>query len=138
MDRGLTNAMADHFGQYMQNMTQANAVLGDLNKYRLGMVGNLLPAYNNAYSNALQGSSLLDDYNQRLIDADRERWLEQDNSGWNRLNMLMNAARGFAGNYGQTMNKSIASLMPGNDPWRNALIIGGLALEGAKNIPFKW
>ncbi len=50
--------------------------------------------------------------------------------------MLMNAGHGFARNYGTTMNNVSESKMPGNDPWRNAMIIAALGLEGAKKIPF--
>ncbi len=96
-------------------------MIDQLNENRLGMIGNLFPSYNNAYSNMLQGSSVLNDYNQRLVDANRERWLEQDNSGWNRLNMLMNAGHGFARNYGTTTNNVSESKMHGNDPWKNAI-----------------
>ncbi|WP_273757218.1 hypothetical protein [Bartonella sp. MM73XJBT] len=125
------SARINHYRQNKQDMLQANALLGDLNKYRLGMVGNLFPAYNSAYSNMLQGLSVLNDYNQRLVDANRERWLEQDNSGWNRLNMLMNAGHGFAGNYGTTTNNNTASVMAGNNPWQNVGTIGSLALQTA-------
>ncbi len=131
MNNGLANAMANHFHQYMQNMNQSNAILGDLNKYRLGMVGSLFPAYNNAYSNMLQGSGVLNDYNQRLVDANRERWMEQDNSGWNRLNMLRNAGHGFAGNYGTVANNNTASVIAGNNLWKNVGTVGSLALQTA-------
>ncbi|WP_375684193.1 hypothetical protein [Bartonella sp. CB15SXKL] len=111
----------------LQHMMQANSMIDQLNENRLGMIGNLFPSYNNAYSNMLQGSSVLNDYNQRLVDANRERWLEQDNSGWNRLNMLMNAGHGFARNYGTTTNNNTASMMQGNDPWKNFATVAGLA-----------
>ncbi|WP_246257631.1 hypothetical protein, partial [Bartonella gabonensis] len=125
------SARINHYRQNKQDMLQANALLGDFNKYRLGMVGNLFPAYNSAYSNMLQGSSVLNDYNQRLVDANRERWLEQDNSGWNRLNMLMNAGHGFARNYGTMTNNSTNSMIQGNNPWKNAGTVGSLALQAA-------
>ncbi|WP_273755689.1 hypothetical protein [Bartonella sp. MM73XJBT.G] len=125
------NARINHYRQNKQDMLQANALLGDFNKHRLGMVGNLLPAYNNAYTNMLQGSGVLNDYNQRLVDANRERWLEQDNRGWNRLNMLMNAGHGFARNYGTTTNNMTSSKTQGNDPWKNVGTIGSLALQVA-------
>lgn len=112
-------------------MMQANAMIDQFNQNRLGMVGSLFPAYNNAYTNMLQGSGVLNDYNQRLVDANRERWLEQDNSGWNRLNMLRNAGQGFAGNYGTTTNSNTASVIAGNNPWRNVGTIGSLALQTA-------
>ncbi|WP_375693338.1 hypothetical protein [Bartonella sp. AP23HLJMH] len=125
------SARINHYRQNKQDMLHANALLGDFNKYRLGMIGNLFPSYNNAYSNMLQGSSVLNDYNQRLVDANRERWLEQDNSGWNRLNMLMNAGHGFARNYGTTTNNHTISKIEGNNPWKNVGAIGSLALQAA-------
>ncbi|MBB5074430.1 hypothetical protein HNQ69_001572 [Bartonella callosciuri] len=120
-------AMADQYNQDLQHMMHANAMIDHSNQNQLGAANNFLHGYGNAYSNALQGSSLLDAYNQRLADAERERWLEQDNSGWNRLNMLMNAGHGFAGNYGTTTNNSTNSLMQGNNPWKNVLgLLGGV------------
>ncbi|UNF49330.1 hypothetical protein MNL04_03220 [Bartonella krasnovii] len=111
----------------LQHMMQANSMIDQFNQNRLGMVGNLFPAYNNAYTNMLQGSGILNDYNQRLVDANRERWLEQDNSGWNRLNMLMNAGHGFARNYGTTTNNNTTSMIEGNNPWKNFAAVANLA-----------
>ncbi|MBB5074408.1 hypothetical protein HNQ69_001550 [Bartonella callosciuri] len=122
-----TSATANQYNQDVQNMMHANAMIDQANQNQLGAANNFLQGYGNTYSNALQGSSLLDAYNQRLVDAERERWLEQDNSGWNRLNMLMNAGHGFAGHYGTTTNNSTNSLMQGNNPWKNILgLLGGV------------
>lgn len=121
LDALSTNAMANQYNQDVQNMMNANAMIDQSNQNQLGAANNFLQGYGNAYSNALQGSSLLNDYNQRLVDAGRERWLEQDNRDWNRLNMLMNAAHGFAGNYGTTTGNNTASLIQGNNPWKNAI-----------------
>ncbi|WP_039758591.1 hypothetical protein [Bartonella queenslandensis] len=138
LHRGLDDSLArikyNQRDRDLQHMMQANSMIDQLNENRLGMIGNLFPSYNNAYSNALQGSSLLDDYNQRLVDANRERWLEQDNSGWNRLNMLMNAGHGFASNYGTTTNNMSGSKMPGNNPWQNAGTVGSMALQAAPMV----
>ncbi|EJF79528.1 hypothetical protein MCO_01094 [Bartonella sp. DB5-6] len=120
-------AMADQYNQDLQHMMQANAMIDQTNQNQLGAANNFLHGYSNAYTNAMQGGGVLDAYNQRLVDANRERWLEQDNSGWNRLNMLMNAAHGFAGNYGSTTNNNTASMMQGNDPWKNFATVAGLA-----------
>ncbi|QEE12270.1 hypothetical protein [Bartonella krasnovii] len=120
-------AMSDQYDKDWQRMMQANSMIDQFNQNRLGMVGNLFPAYNNAYTNMLQGSGILNDYNQRLVDANRERWLEQDNSGWNRLNMLMNAGHGFARNYGTTTNNNTTSMIEGNNPWKNFAAVANLA-----------
>lgn len=130
-----TSAIANQYNQDIQNMMQANAMIDQANQNQLGASNNFLQGYGNAYSNMLQGSDVLNDYNQRLVDANRERWLEQDNSGWNRLNMLMNAGHGFAGNYGTTTNNMTGSKMLGNDPWKNA--IGILASLGQIAAGFK-
>lgn len=126
-----TSATANQYNQDVQNMMQANAMIDQANQNQLGASNNFLQGYGNAYTNMLQGSGVLNDYNQRLVDANRERWLEQDNSGWNRLNMLRNAGHGFAGNYGTTTNSNTASVVAGNDPWRNVGTIGSLALQTA-------
>ncbi|WP_019224592.1 hypothetical protein, partial [Bartonella rattimassiliensis] len=135
LQRGLDDAFArikyNRLDRDLQHMMQANSMIDQLNENRLGLVGNLFPAYNNAYSNAIQGGGVLDAHNQRVVDANRERWLEQDNSGWNRLNMLMNAGHGFASNYGTTTNNMSGSKMAGNSPWKNAGTIGSLALQVA-------
>ncbi|WP_254493137.1 hypothetical protein [Bartonella sp. B1099] len=126
-----TSATANQYNQDVQNMMQANAMIDQANQNQLGASNNFLQGYGNAYSNAIQGGGVLDNYNQRLVDANRERWLEQDNSGWNRLNMLMNAGHGFARNYGTTTNNSTNSLVQGNNPWRNVGTVGSLALQAA-------
>lgn len=122
-----TSATANQYNQDVQNMMQANAMIDQANQNQLGASNNFLQGYGNAYSNAIQGGGVLDAHNQRVVDANRERWLEQDNSGWNRLNMLMNAGHGFARNYGTTTNNSTASMMHGNDPWKNFAAVANLA-----------
>ncbi|VEJ46045.1 hypothetical protein [Bartonella vinsonii] len=120
-----TRATADQYNRDADRMMQANSLIDQANQNQLGASNNFLQGYGNAYFNAIQGGGVLDAYNQRLVDANRERWMEQDNSGWNRLNMLMNAGHGFARNYGTTTNSNTASMMQGNDPRKN--IIGLLA-----------
>ncbi|QEE09410.1 phage protein [Bartonella kosoyi] len=122
-----TSATANQYNQDVQNMMQANAMIDQANQNQLGASNNFLQGYGNAYSNAIQGGGVLDTHNQRLVDANRERWLEQDNSGWNRLNMLMNAGHGFARNYGTTTNNNTASMTEGNNPWKNFAAVANLA-----------
>ncbi len=126
-----TSATADQYNRDADRMMQANAMIDQANQNQLGASNNFLQGYGNAYSNAIQGGGVLDAHNQRLVDANRERWLEQDNSGWNRLNMLMNAGHGFARNYGTTTNNNTASMIQGNSPWKNVGTIGSLALQAA-------
>ncbi|EJF88051.1 hypothetical protein ME1_00815 [Bartonella vinsonii subsp. arupensis OK-94-513] len=123
-----TSATADQYNRDADRMVQANSLIDQANQNQLGASNNFLQGYGNAYSNAIQGGGVLDAYNQRLVDANRERWMEQDNSGWNRLNKLMNAGRGFADPYSTTTNNLTQSKLPGNDPWKN--IIGLLAGVG--------
>ncbi len=123
--------MADQYNRDADRMMQANAMIDQANQSQLGVSNNFLQGYGNAYSNAIQGGGVLDAHNQRVVDANRERWLEQDNSGWNRLNMLMNAAHGFARNYGTTTNNVSGSTMQGNSPWKNTGTVGSLALQVA-------
>ncbi|WP_375673748.1 hypothetical protein [Bartonella sp. TS82HLJMH] len=122
-----TSAMADQYNRDADRMMQANSLIDQANQNQLGASNNFLQGYGNAYSNAIQGGGVLDNYNQRVVDANRERWLEQDNSGWNKLNMLMNAGHGFARNYGTTTGNNTSSLMQGNDPWKNFATVAGLA-----------
>ncbi|WP_208442332.1 hypothetical protein [Bartonella raoultii] len=126
-----TNARANQYNQDLQHMMQANAMVDQANQNQLGASNNFLQGYGNAYSNMLQGSGVLNDYYQRLVDANRERWMEQDNRGWNRLNMLRNAGHGFAGNYGTVANNNTASVIAGNNPWKNVGTVGSLALQTA-------
>ncbi|UNE54974.1 hypothetical protein [Bartonella machadoae] len=138
LNKGLNDALArivyDRRDRDLQHMMQANAMIDQANQNQLGASSNFLQGYGNAYSNALQGGGVLDDYNQRLVDANRERWMEQDNRGWSRLNMLMNAGHGFARNYGTTTNNSTVSKFEGNNPWKNAGTVGSLALQAAPMV----
>ncbi|WP_039762416.1 hypothetical protein, partial [Bartonella queenslandensis] len=63
------SATAEQYNRDVDRMMQANSLIDQANQNQLGASNNFLQGYGNAYSNALQGSSLLDNYNQRLVDA---------------------------------------------------------------------
>lgn len=90
------NARVNHFHQNRQDMLQANAILGDLNKSRLSMTEDLLKGYEKALSDAAQAKAILDADNQQRVNAAHQQWIREDNQEWhelqNKAEMLHKAA----------------------------------------------
>ncbi|VEJ45872.1 autotransporter outer membrane beta-barrel domain-containing protein [Bartonella vinsonii] len=111
MENGLTNAMVNHYNQYVQDILQANALLGELNKYQLATENNLLQQQSNAYANVLQNAVNLETDNQRRVDTQRAQWVKEDNRAWKELqdkaDMLHKAAA--VDNALQGQNKALAN-----------------------------
>lgn len=100
-----TNALSNQYNQDVQNMMNANKLVDSANYNQLAAANDYYQGQGNALLNALKASSILDQNSQQKLDAARQQWSEDDNRGWNRLAMLLNAAQGAAGNYGTTTAK---------------------------------
>jgi len=95
-----TRARADQYNRDVETMLAANAQIDQANQNRLNNAGNFLARQSDAYRDALAGGQIRDNQAQERLDADRQRWLENDNREWERLRLLQEAANGFAGDYG--------------------------------------
>ena len=101
-----TNALSNQYNQDVKNMLSANNQIDSANQSQVNGASNYYGSQSNAWRNALNGGQALDDNAQAQVDADWQKWLEDDNRDWSRLNLLQNAASGFSGNYGTTNSAS--------------------------------
>ncbi len=104
-----STAMANQYNEDVHNMMAANGQIDSANQGQMNALNNLYQGYSNASRNALTGGQVMDKNSQDKLNADWDKWSETDNRGWNRLNMLLGAAAGSAGNYGTQTSKSKSS-----------------------------
>ncbi|WP_455465840.1 tail fiber domain-containing protein [Bartonella sp. B39] len=121
-----TNATAQQYNQDINNMMNANQMIDRSLYDQINAANSYYQGQSNAQSNALKGGIIQDMNRQSALDAERQRWMEQDNQGWNRLGQLLGVGTQAAGNYGTTSGKS--TIMPSvtKDPLRDAQQVLGL------------
>jgi len=95
-----STALSNQYNQDVHNQLSANQQIDAANQGQLNNLSNLYQGQSNAERNALLGGQILDQNNQAKLDADWDKWNEQDNRGWRRLGLLQGAAAGSSGNYG--------------------------------------
>jgi len=125
----LLNGLESDYNRTMQNMLAANSQIDSANQNQLGTAGNYFRNQSETRRAALDGGRLLDQNAQDKLNADRQKWSEEDNRDWNRLGFLQNAANGFAGHYGTQSGTSQSQTQQTASPWQMAGNIGG-ALGG--------
>jgi len=108
----LLQGLEDDYNRAMQNMQQANVNIDRANQNQLSAANNFYQGQSNANKNAVNGGTILDQNEQNKINSDWSKWEEEDNRGWNRLDLLQNAMRGSAGNYGTSNSKTTANQSP--------------------------
>jgi len=105
-----TAARTNQYNHDVDAMLKANAQIDQANQNQLSTVGNFLTRQSDGYRGALAGGQIQDNQAQDRLDAERQRWLENDNREWERLGQLLAAANGVAGDYGsravQSQNSS--------------------------------
>lgn len=122
-----TNAMAQQYNQDVQNMMHANGMIDQANQGQVNTANSFYQGAENAARGALAGNSVIDANNQAKIDADRQKFNEQDNEAWNRLKMLLSAGQMAAGNYGtQTQNGTQSYNKEKREPFDWGKFIGGI------------
>ncbi|WP_019219591.1 tail fiber domain-containing protein [Bartonella florencae] len=121
-----TNATAQQYNQDVQNMMNANQMIDRSLYDQVNAANNYYQGQSNAQSNALKGGLIQDMNRQSMLDAQRQRWDEQDNQGWNRLEQLLRVGTQAAGNYGTASGKSTIIPSVTKDPLRDAQQVLGL------------
>ncbi|WP_208441736.1 tail fiber domain-containing protein [Bartonella raoultii] len=121
-----TKASAQQYNQDVQNMMNANQMIDRSLYDQVNAANNYYQGQSNAQSNALKGGLIQDMNRQNMLDAQRQKWEEQNNQAWNRLEQLLRVGTQAAGNYGTTSGKS--TIMPSvtKDPLRDAQQVLGL------------
>lgn len=87
-------------------MMNANQMIDRSLYNQVNAANNYYQGQSNAQSNALKGGLIQDVNRQNALDAERQKWTEQDNQAWNQLERLLRVGTQAAGNYGTTSGKS--------------------------------
>lgn len=105
--------------------------LGNLGLGSVGQLGNVSNIYQQGLNNALTGSSILQQYQQGVLN---NKWFNatgQQNQGWNNLNNLLGVAGSIGGMGGTTTQTGSGSSGMGNSIIGAAgSIVGGMASGG--------
>jgi len=125
-----TSAMSDQYNRDIANMMTANGQIDAANQAQLGAAGNWFGQGVNANRAALEAAGLLDAHNQNKLNADWQKWSEEDNKDWSRLGLLESAANGFAGSYGNQNATTVAQGAKNNSSLMNTLGGAGQFLGG--------
>ncbi|EJF87323.1 MULTISPECIES: tail fiber domain-containing protein [Bartonella] len=95
-----TQALSQQYNQDVNNMMQANGMIDQANQNQLAGANNFFQGQSQANINALAGGGLLDANHQQQLDAERQKWEQQNNLDWEQLSKLLAAGTASAGNYG--------------------------------------
>ncbi|WP_142416139.1 tail fiber domain-containing protein [Bartonella massiliensis] len=121
-----TNAAAQQYNQDISNMMNANQMIDRAQHDQANAANAYYQGQSNAQSNALKGGMIQDMNRQNILDAERQKWSEQDNQDWNRLERLLQVGTQAAGNYGTTSGKSTTIPSVTKDPLSDAQKVLGL------------
>ncbi|EJF76798.1 Uncharacterised protein [Candidatus Bartonella washoeensis] len=121
-----TNATAQQYNQDVKNMMNANQMIDRSLVDQINAANSYFQGQSNAQSNALKGGMIQDANRQNALDAERQKWTEQDNQGWNRLAQLLQMGTQAAGNYGTKSGNSTTMPSITKDPLRDAQQVLGL------------
>lgn len=120
----LQSGLENDYNRTMQNMLAANGQIDAANENRLNAAGSYFRNQSVAHGAALGGGQLLDRHAQDGLEADWQKWSEEDNREWNRLNLLQQAASGFSGNYGTQSGRGQGRTQQAVSPWQTARAVG--------------
>ncbi|WP_455476579.1 tail fiber domain-containing protein [Bartonella sp. B41] len=118
-----TQALSQH-NQDINNMMNANSLIDQANQNQLAGANNFFQGQGQANINALTGGSLIDANNQMKLDADRQKWEQQNNLDWDHLSKLLAAGGAVAGNYGTQTQQSTSTSQ--SNPWQTVGNIGSI------------
>ncbi|WP_336278487.1 tail fiber domain-containing protein [Bartonella sp. CB175] len=111
-----TNATAQQYNQDIKNMMNANQMIDSSLRDQVNAANAYFQGQSNAQSNALKGGMVQDTARQNTLDAERQKWTEENNKDWNQLGRLLNIGKQAAGNYGTTSGQSITTPSVVSDP----------------------
>lgn len=122
----LLDGLDKDYSRAMQNMLAANEQIDSANQGALNSAGNYLRNWSNGAQAQMQGGRIKDGNAQDKLNAAQQKWEEEDNKGWRRLDYLQNAAKGFAGNYGTQTTNSTNMISDKRNPWDTVGSLSGL------------
>ncbi|WP_336288147.1 MULTISPECIES: tail fiber domain-containing protein [unclassified Bartonella] len=125
-----TNALAQQYNQDVKNMMNANQMIDTASRDQVNAANAYFQGQSNAQNNVLKGGMVQDAARQNALDAQRQKWMEEDNQGWNQLERLLNAGTQAAGNYGTKSGEAVTMPSVVKDPLSDAErllgLVGGL------------
>lgn len=132
-----TQALSNQWNQNIQNQLAATGQMDASRLSGLGLglqsAGQIANMDQQQFQNSLTGADatlkaggIMDNYGQKLLDDEINRFYSLDNQDWQRLGLLQSSAAGAAGPYGQQLSETHSS--------NPAQMIGGIgsAIGGAK------
>lgn len=122
-----TSASAQQYNQDVANVLQASGMMNQSALQQLGAAGAAAQGQSAAAMNALRGGQYLTAHQQALLDAQRQKWHEQDERNWLRAARLGQTAQMLAGRYGTTEQTGNVEQWAANNPWANiGTVLGGV------------
>ncbi|WP_332060256.1 tail fiber domain-containing protein [Bartonella sp. CB74] len=125
-----TNALAQQYNQDVKNMMNANQMIDNASRDQVNAANAYFQGQSNAQNNVLKGGMVQDAARQNALDAQRQKWMEEDNQGWNQLERLLKVGTQAAGNYGTKSGEAVTMPSVVKDPLSDAErllgLVGGL------------
>ncbi|WP_332065710.1 tail fiber domain-containing protein [Bartonella sp. CB189] len=121
-----TNASAQQYNQDIKNMMNANQMIDNSLRDQVNAANAYLQGQSNAQANALKGGMLQDTMQQNILEAEKQKWTEENNKEWNQLDRLLQTGKNAAGNYGTMSSQSITKPSVVSDPLNDIQRLLGL------------
>ncbi|WP_455473944.1 tail fiber domain-containing protein [Bartonella sp. B30(2025)] len=121
-----TNATAQQYNQDVKNMMNANQMIDNSLRDQVNAANAFFQGQSNAQSNALKGGMAQDTVSQKALDAQHQKWTEEDNKEWNQLERLLQTGTQAAGNYGTVSGQKITNPSTVSDPLNDVQRLLGL------------
>ncbi|WP_336276962.1 tail fiber domain-containing protein [Bartonella sp. CB178] len=121
-----TNASAQQYNQDVRNMMNANQMIDNSWRDQINAANAFFQGQSNAQNNALKSGVIQDTARQNALDSQYQKWMEEDNKDWNKLERLLQAGKQAAGNYGTTSAQSVTESPVMNDSLNDVQRLLGL------------
>lgn len=121
-----TEATAQQYNHDVNAMMKANQMIDQSRGDQIRAANAYYQGQSQAQDNALRGGRVLDLEHQNALESDREKWREQDNQGWNRLEKLLQLGTAAAGGYGTKTGHSVITPAREKDPLKDVQTLLGL------------
>lgn len=99
-----TSALMNQYNTDVTRMLQANQLMQQGQLGQMQAAGQLSNARSAAYLNALQGAGVLDKYQQDIINANMQKWNEEQQQNWSRLGAYSTLGKQLSEGYSTTTN----------------------------------
>lgn len=98
----LSKGLSEDYERALNNMQRANQQIDFANRGQADLIDAWSRGKNAIQKDALAGSTLVDQWNQKKTVKDQDEWHAKDNEAWDRLKMLLETAQKSVGPYSKT------------------------------------